>query len=218
MTADLFDSQVGSKKGRLKASCYETHPTLKFGKGTLVGASCISPRDGYDIYIGFDYSMRFDHSAYPWESSSDPVIEFKYRISDMSVPKSPKDFKKMITWVCSQLKKGKKIHVGCIGGHGRTGLFIAAVRAEFYGDLNAGNWVRKNHCKKAIETKAQINFLFKHYGIKKIKYSKASYKGWVDKSNKHSKGKGNSVVPFKKGTQYPEKITYIYDGKGSIWG
>lgn len=220
MTADLFTSHVGGKGKNSTPRCYTKHKPLKFGKGILVGASCGSPREGYDIYIGFDWGMEFNHDVYPWETDNDPVIEFQFRVSDMCAPKSPKKFKAMITWVCSQLHNGKKIHVGCIGGHGRTGLFIAAVRAEFDGDKDAGNWVRKHHCKKAIESKSQINFLFKHYGIKKIKASKTEYKGWVEKGKSKKFAKytgGNGNVSYLPRNMPDTKITYL-SRKGSIWG
>lgn len=215
---------MGYYKKTPSVRCHVSHKELEFGKGILLGASCGSPRPGYDIYIGFDYGMTFEHQGFPWEVSEDTVIEFQYHITDMEAPKSPKQFKKMITWVCSQLHEGKRIHAGCIGGHGRTGLFLAAVRAEFDGDLDAGNWVRKNHCQKAIESKSQIKFLFKHYGIKKIKPSKKEYKGWVEGSlsskvsasyNSNGTTVGQKVVPIR-GTK-PEKMKYVM-GKGSIWG
>ena len=231
MTQDLFSSVGGG--GKIKPRCHTTHKMLKFGKGRLLGASCGSPHKGYDIYIGFDWGMEFQHEVYPWETKKDPVIEFQFRIPDMGVPKSPKEFKKMITWVCSQLHKGKRIHVGCIGGHGRTGLFLAAVRAEFNDDKDAGNWVREHHCKRAIESQTQINFLYKHFGIKKIKPSKTSYKGWVDKtgarhhilkSNKFDKYLGNgvgnpekNVIPFTGGKAYKQKTMKHMKGQGSIW-
>lgn len=200
--------------------CYTTHEVLKFGKGRLLGASCGHPRSGYDIYIGFSMGMEFKYNSYPWVADDSPVIEFQFLISDMSVPKSPKDFKKMIKWVCNQLHAGKKIHVGCFGGHGRTGLFIAAVRAEFDGDKDAGNWVRKNHCIQAIESQSQINFLFKHFGIKKIKSSKTNYRGWIEKGNKVDKlGSGihaQNVIPFK--LKGPQTLKHVSGKGGSIWG
>ena len=222
MTTDLFNNKLGS---RGKPRCYATHKDLPFGKkgGVLVGASCSCPREGYDVYIGFDWNMKFNHQKFPWEKEHDKVLELQFSITDMSAPKSSAKFKKMVTWVCAQLGKGARIHVGCIGGHGRTGLFIAAVRAEYNGDKNAGQWTRANHCVNAIESQSQINFLSKHYGIKKIKPSKKDYKGWVDKSSKFQKYVGGNkttgytgqkVIPFKT-LDDPIKMQHL-SGKGSI--
>src|SRR5687767_9716852 len=110
--------------------CHEEHPVLSFGKGEFMGASCIHPRDKFDIYIGFDENMTKVDRWLPWL----PQLlrrkqEILFPIRDMSVPpaKQVDNFKKLVTWTAAQLKKGKKVHAGCIGGHGRTGLFLAAL-------------------------------------------------------------------------------------------
>lgn len=76
MTTDLFGNHLGSSG---KPRCYTKHKDLTFGKkgGVLVGASCSTPRDGYDIYIGFDGGMKFNHQQFPWEKSKDSVIELE---------------------------------------------------------------------------------------------------------------------------------------------
>ena len=132
----------------------------------------------------------------------------------------------MVTWVCNQLGKGKRVHVGCIGGHGRTGLFIAAVRAEYNGDKNATTWTRQNHCVNAVETQTQIDFLFKHYKVKKLAPSKKNYKGWVEKQSTYSStrkqrhnrpvAKGKNVLAFNR-LQDSVPMKHL-SGKGSIWG
>ena len=39
----------------------------------------------------------------------------------MEAPSNVARFKKLVTWVCTQLQDGKTVHIGCIGGDGRTG-------------------------------------------------------------------------------------------------
>lgn len=53
-------------------------------------------------------------------------------------------------------KAGKKIEIGCIGGHGRTGTLIAmlAILGGVRGK-NAVRWVHKNYCEEAIESDQQ---------------------------------------------------------------
>lgn len=201
-----------------KPRCHTTHKPLTFGKGVLFGGSCSSPRSGYDIYIGLDYGMRFDHQKFPWEKNGvDDIIETQYHITDGCAPKSPKKFKQMVTWMCAQLAEGKKIHIGCIGGHGRTGLVIAAVRAEFDGDLNATAWTRKNHCKKAVETQTQIKFLYKHYKIKKLKGSRGDLlDGYSETHTGRRSGKSSIRSNVGKVVSI-NKIMHV-TGKGSIWG
>lgn len=50
--------------------------------------------------------------------------------------------------------------VSCIGGHGRTGTFLAAMAIALgMKPEDAINHVRKNHCEKAIETLSQEEYL-----------------------------------------------------------
>ena len=223
MTTDLFD-KMDSRFTGVKSTprCHTKHKDLEFGNGVVLGASCGSPRKGYDIYIGFDYGMQFDHTGYPWEQKADPVIEFQFRIPDMGVPKSPAQFKKMIAWICVQLQDGKKIHMGCIGGHGRTGLVIAAIKNMMDGEKDAIAWTRKHHCKKAVESSSQVNFLHKHFGITKRKPTKsvAQYKG-TQTGRLSGKAKNNSNVvqlDRKLKDEGWEKIPCLQASEGSIWG
>lgn len=239
MTDSLFDQPSGGGYGSTysKPRCHTTHKPIKLGNGEIVGASCGSPRDGYDIYIGFDYGMKMQHQPFPWDLSkyADPIVEFQYHITDMCAPKSPKEFRKMIEWCADQLDDGKKIHVGCIGGHGRTGTFLAAL-VSLYEDLTDDpiKWVRENHCKKAVESKSQIKFLVKHFGCKKAKPTKqhwdvggSKFEHWRGTTTGRLSGKqshhGNvsDLFPPARDShsrkRLEEKIKYV-GKKGSIWG
>lgn len=161
--------------------CYETHPVIEFDNGEgkapgfLAGGNCAYPiHKDYDVYIGLDSHMNFLHQkSYPWEpEKKSSVIEFQFRIPDGGIPANTQDALKMVTWICSQLKQGKKVHIGCIGGHGRTGMIMSAVLSEMCGTEDAISWIRKNYCKKAVESKAQVDWLHQHFGIKKVKGSK----------------------------------------------
>jgi hypothetical protein len=149
--------------------CYTTHPALPVGKFLIYGGSCSSPivKDA-DIYIGFDHSMRISPPAWPWQVGHPKAIEVLFPITDMSAPSKPADFKELVDWVCNQLQAGKKIHAGCIGGHGRTGTFLAAVVKQMTGEEDAITFVRKNYCDRAVESSAQMKFLLTHYGIKSV--------------------------------------------------
>ena len=83
----------------------------------------------------------------------------------------------LITWTVDQLHAGHKVHAGCIGGHGRTGLFLAALYAHMTGEADAIAHVRKHYCEKAVETKKQVDFLVKHFGVKEADPIKFSYSG-----------------------------------------
>lgn len=150
--------------GNYGPRCYETHPPLTLPGTTIqiFGGSCSHPvvKDA-DVYIGFDMSMPRTERSYPWKKGQ----EFLFKITDFQAPENPEEFKKLVFWAKTQLEAGKKIHCGCIGGHGRTGTFLAALVSQF-GELDAINYVRKNYCQKVVESNAQVKFLADHFGIK----------------------------------------------------
>lgn len=151
--------------------CYETHPPLPLLDGLKVyGGSCGYPviLDA-DIYVGFDLSMKRTSRRFPWE----PGEEVLYPIQDMRAPTDLDSFKKLIEWLSVQLIAQKKVHLGCIGGHGRTGTVLSALVKEMMEEEDATTYVREKYCKKAVESEAQINFLHKHFGIKKVEPTKA---------------------------------------------
>lgn len=150
--------------------CYESHPYLKLGKGRLFGGNAQFPviKDA-DVYVSLQSGSTSGFVSDPWAKQTQ--VEVQYAISDQRAPKDVLRFKKMIDWLCTQLQEGKTVHVGCIGGHGRTGLVLSAIVAQlrpWKGDKNAIQWVRKHYCKKAVESAEQITFLVKHYGVTKV--------------------------------------------------
>lgn len=140
--------------------CYESHPPLIIDGFKVYGGSCSTPivKDA-DIYVGLDFSMASHPKAYPWEEGH----SFQYRIDDMKAPSNPETFKKLISWLAVQVRLGHKVHIGCIGGHGRTGTVLAALVHEMTGNVKAIQYVRDNYCQKAVESDVQIKFLGKHY-------------------------------------------------------
>lgn len=153
--------------------CYESHPALPLGECKVYGGNASHPivKDA-DIYVTLQAGSSCNCLTDPWDEEENPVIEARYFIQDRDCPKNPVRFKRMITWLCNQLQKGKKVHVGCIGGHGRTGMVLAALVAELTEEKNAIQYVRKHYCKKAVETEVQIEFLMKHFGVSKVEPSK----------------------------------------------
>jgi hypothetical protein len=78
-------------------------------------------------------------------------------------------FKRLVEWTAQQVNAGRKVHCGCIGGHGRTGLFLAALKA--YMDPEEKDpitLVRTAYCKKAVESTVQVKFLAEHFGAKEV--------------------------------------------------
>lgn len=178
--------------------CYETHPPYEIAPGIVIyGGSCISPivHDA-DVYVGFDAGMKFKAGGYPWNQQKGPV-EFLFRIADMQTPVDEVEFAKMITWLDQQLIAGKKIHMGCIGGHGRTGLVLAALRKHMTGDVDATQHVRDNYCKKVVESKTQVDWLKKHWGINPVEPTKKyTYGGGSNSSSTPKSGSKQGNMQF----------------------
>ncbi len=143
--------------------CYHDHPPYEIAPGlTIYGGSGNFPAvEDADVYIGFDHGMRRTKAQFPW---NDGPVEVWFKITDMSVPEDRDEFDKMLDWTAAQLKEGKKVHAGCIGGHGRTGLFFAALRYKLTGDKDAIKHVRANYCHKTVESVQQVKWLMQHYG------------------------------------------------------
>ena len=155
----------------LATRCYESHPVLKLGKGKLYGGAARSPKvKDADVYVVLQSGDMNGWQSDPWEKQQ--ITEVYYGIRDMDAPADVPRFKKLVTWVCNQLQSGKTVHVGCIGGHGRTGTVLSAIVAELKGEKNAIQYVRKHYCKKAVESKSQIHFLMKHYGVSEAEPTK----------------------------------------------
>ena len=187
----------GIDYGKMKR-CYETHPPLKIGNRVIYGGNCGSPiiHDA-DIYIGFERGMKITPASFPW-NRQDGREEILFYIADQHAPSDAVEFNKLVRWTLENLSHNKKIHAGCIGGHGRTGMFFAALVSMALNERDAITYVRENYCKKAVETEEQINFLHHHYNIKKVSPSKPAYRN-------SSFGSGVSLSSYKKSSYYDSK-------------
>jgi protein-tyrosine phosphatase len=56
-------------------------------------------------------------------------------------------------------RAGRRVEIGCYGGHGRTGTALACL-AVLCGLPPSGavTWVRSGYCERAVETEAQEAF------------------------------------------------------------
>lgn len=76
---------------------------------------------------------------------------------DFGVPKV-QDMQEGIKQALEVMAQGKPIYVGCMGGIGRTGLFMACL-AKVLGIDQPVAWVRKNYMKHAVETTKQGQYV-----------------------------------------------------------
>ncbi len=223
ISVDISSSKAKKIKGGF-IRCFESHPALTL-KGDLViyGGSCSSPMvSDADVYIGFDNLMARTDRRFPWHSGT----EVFFKILDGSTPDSLKDFRDLVYWTAAQIESGKKVHAGCVGGHGRTGLFLAALVSVMMGEKNAIQYVRKHYCSSAVETTTQLKWLHKNFGIeiKGLKGSRGG--GWSKSSGTTTVGTwGNDNEPpyytggLEKELGSSSRTTGRPIGaKGNIWG
>lgn len=211
--SDADTSSWKSGKSYNSPRCYESHPPLKI-PGTdfkIYGGSCLSPsvKDA-DVYIGFDNGMKFSFRHWPWRKGD----EILFPIQDMGIPDSLDDFNQLIGWTKTQLEAGRKVHCGCIGGHGRTGTFFAALVAS-YGEKDAISYVRSNYCTKAVESSQQVDFLAKNFGVLKVKGHKESSS--YSQPSKATKTTALAQMEY----EFPKKSVKTYEplpNRGCIFG
>ena len=188
--------------------CYETHKGLPIVVGdktyTVYGGSCSTPiHTNADVFVGLDYSMAKNPKIYPWNGG----MAVHFIIKDMGVPDSITEFVHLIEWISMQLIANHKVHIGCIGGHGRTGLVMAALVMHMTGNKDAITYVRSNYCKKAVESDAQIQYLHSVFNINLVATSK-TYKMYTAPPIKKRKAKVAHKRTKPKKIYTPEECTY----------
>lgn len=211
--------------------CYRSHPPLPVGDGKVIyGGNGEHPvvHDA-DVYVSLDYFTPTKMS-WPWN----PGEHISFKIVDQNVPKDHGDFKDLIRWLSEQLDLGKKVHVGCIGGHGRTGMVFAALVAFRKVSDDPIKYVRENYCKKAVESQKQVNYLVAEWGCKTAEArpmfstgskGHSSHKGITDQydfnlKNEKVTGHGSSK-PIYSSEKKSGKVTLDshspYRGEATIW-
>ena len=72
-----------------------------------------------------------------------------------------------IEWLMPYLDRPDSIiEIACMGGHGRTGTYLASLMVRLgWGPTDAIEYIRNNYCKKAIETKPQEELIREYHSI-----------------------------------------------------
>jgi hypothetical protein len=108
--------------------------------------------------------LRYPHVMLDWDDGK----SFDLQIIDWAV-----------LLIIEQLKLGKQVEIGCIGGHGRTGTLMACILGYVENLLAAEAIaeVRKRYCPKAVESLAQITMVGQYLGgsVKDVKPTTISY-------------------------------------------
>ena len=146
---------VALLEGSLFASAWRDVPWNRESKDIA------APDLGVYLYEGWVRGMSLASPGLevPWASAAPfPFVYFVW--PDYQAPENFDQACLLVLWVLEQVAAGKKVEVGCMGGHGRTGTLLAALRTA-QGELpgRAVGWVRVNYCKSAVESNKQIDFV-----------------------------------------------------------
>lgn len=98
----------------------------------------------------------------------DSAIYFPIR--DYSIPNGREDLRKVFEEI---LASDQDVYVGCFGGKGRTGLFMAAF-LKYLGDQNPIPTVRGQYNEHAVETQQQADYVMNFYSLEVLPPSPAS--------------------------------------------
>ena len=113
-----------------------------------------------------------------------PFADIKVPIEDFEVPH---DLGALADGLLSAFKAaldGKHVYVGCQGGWGRTGLFLALM-AKVTGAVDPVSYVRQLYSRRAVETQEQAEFV-RQFDVTQIQRAVRAYtwrdyaRGWVD--------------------------------------
>jgi hypothetical protein len=97
---------------------------------------------GFGLYLDERWAPPWPHEHVDWP--------------DFGVPDDLDGLRRVLTDLLDRARKGQRVEVGCLGGHGRTGTALACL-AVLTGTpaSDAVAWVRANYCYKAVETDVQ---------------------------------------------------------------
>jgi hypothetical protein len=163
-------------------SC-NTHPEITLPNGGLLTGGRDEKQQQHADFLLFlddshlrDFDFIFDTAGtlsryYSKKFKNDRVMV--YDIVDRGIPDDLEYFGKVIKTCLSYLRKGKHVHVHCIGGHGRTGMILSILIGKLTKYPDPVEWVRKNYCKKAVESLVQHNLIWELTG--KSKPNKGDY-------------------------------------------
>jgi hypothetical protein len=131
--------------GDPRRTCPHKATEVEYPEGTkvLASASWI-----YRPEIPADVVLYLDETWSPYGE----VIDWP----DGGIPRDQEAARRLIREGFAAAREGRRVEVGCIAGHGRTGTVLAcmAVLAGVRAD-EATEWVREHYCAKAVETGPQ---------------------------------------------------------------
>ena len=108
-----------------------------------------------------------DHGVYFDQRWSPPWSHELLDWPDFGVPADTDALVRTLEGALDRARRGERVEMGCLGGHGRTGTALACLAALTNGARDTGDaaeageridpvdWVRQTYCSHAVETDAQ---------------------------------------------------------------
>jgi rhodanese/phosphatase family protein len=128
--------------------------TVTLPDGTSVVAVSFDDRDPYGRDREPEYGLYLDPVWQP------PWPHDHLDWPDFGVPADASTMGDAMRSVLDRARAGRRVEVGCLGGHGRTGTALACL-AVLSGvpSKQAVAWVRANYCPAAVERQEQEAFV-----------------------------------------------------------
>lgn len=126
--------------------CRHYQQRVEFPNGSVIFASSRHIRATNDDKVDLGIYM-----CSSWDPTS---LAWSLPWQDYGLPQLPdEDVSFLIDFALDWADAGKRIEVGCMGGHGRTGSLLAlmALHCGVSDPKEAVKWVRANYCEEAIE-------------------------------------------------------------------
>jgi protein-tyrosine phosphatase len=83
-----------------------------------------------------------------------------YPWPDLGLPRDPRRFARALKWVLEEAASGRRVEIGCAGGHGRTGTTLAGLLIlQGLTPRGALRRVRRTYCDEAVESREQAEML-----------------------------------------------------------
>jgi hypothetical protein len=141
--------------------CRHYSQEVVFPDGTKIWASSSHTRKPDDPHPDF--------GIYMYDTWPNDVLAYKLHWADYGLPYlSDNDVITAADHGVQMAREDKIVEIGCMGGHGRTGTFMAIMlyRTGWNGSPDeAIDWVHANYCKEAIEGDSQEWYIAKIHAL-----------------------------------------------------
>lgn len=107
----------------------------------------------FQVWGGPYLSRPLDHVGIKLAAEITKHCDIDLPIRDFGVP-SKEDLRNAVENAVHLILQGERVYIGCMGGFGRTGLFLAAL-AKTFGIKDSVSYVRRNYTHRAVETSEQ---------------------------------------------------------------